>query len=58
MSQVPFDLVSQSQTSPKTALSGGNIAAIAIVCVIVIGFSVGIWQLRPKQTPHGGKFPL
>ena len=53
MSQIPVEPASHSPARPKRHLNGSTIAAIGIVCVLVIGCAIGIWQLRPKQTPTG-----
>lgn len=37
----------------KTPLGWSNIAAMACACAIIIGFGIGVWQLRPKTIPTG-----
>jgi hypothetical protein len=57
MSQAPPEPVSlmtiDGKDVAKSKLAWGNVVAIAMVTLLIIAFTFGIWQLRPKETPIG-----
>jgi hypothetical protein len=53
MSQAPREPSAIGTIASEARLSAGNVAAIAFVTLLVIGFAYGIWQLRPKVPPTG-----
>jgi hypothetical protein len=53
MSQAPREPSSIGTLSTNGKLNAGNVAAIAIVTLLVIGFGYWVWQLRPKEPPTG-----
>lgn len=53
LSQVPIEPAVHDQATPQKRLGWGTVAAIFIVCLLVIGLGIGIWQLRPKEPPIG-----
>jgi hypothetical protein len=57
MSQAPVDPPPEGESAEgwrvKSTFEWSNAIAIALVCALVIGAGIGVWQLRPKEPPTG-----
>lgn len=57
MSQAPVEPPRMGQSAHelgvKSTFQWSNAIAIVLVCALVIGVGIGVWQLRPKQPPTG-----